>query len=281
MALTIDKVSVFADGVDHSECVCVHPDGSVWAGGEAGQIYRISPEGEIKEMNSTGGFILGVALSNDASWLAVCDSKHHCVWKYEIAANKLTKFAEGADGENFNIPNSAVFDKQGRMYVSESGAFRKVIGKIMRFEPNGTGHIWHHGPFSFANGIALSKNEDYLYIACTWLPGVERVAINADGSAGAREVFVTIPQSCPDGVAFDDDENLYIACYTPNAIYVANKKQEITLLVDDWEAHTLANPTNIAFGGRKFDELYAANLGRWHISKIDVGVKGMKLNCHK
>jgi gluconolactonase len=282
MALTIDNVSVFADGVDHSECVCVHPDGSIWAGGEAGQIYRISPDGsKIEEVNSTGGFILGIAFSNDASWLAVCDSKHHCVWKLDIASNKLTKIADGADGEKFNIPNSVVFDQQGRFYVSESGGFRKVIGKIMRFEQDGTGHIWHHGPFNFANGIALSKSEDYLYIACTWLPGVERVAINPDGSAGKREVFVTIPQSCPDGVAFDDEENLYIACYTPNAIYKATKDQTITLLVDDWEAHTLSNPTNIAFGGKNFDELYTANLGRWHISKIDIKVKGMKLACHK
>jgi hypothetical protein len=34
-------MSVFAEGLDHPECVAVHPDGSVWCGGEAGQIYRI------------------------------------------------------------------------------------------------------------------------------------------------------------------------------------------------------------------------------------------------
>src|SRR5476651_1622247 len=96
--LTIDNVSVFADGVDHSECVCVHPDGSVWCGGEAGQIYRISTDGKIQEVNNTGGFVQGVAFSNDASWLAVCDSGKHCLWKLEIATNKLTKFAHGADG---------------------------------------------------------------------------------------------------------------------------------------------------------------------------------------
>jgi gluconolactonase len=282
MTLTINDVSVFATGVDHSECVCVHPDGSVWCGGEAGQVYRIAPDGgEIKEVNNTGGFVQGVAFSPDCSWLAVCDSGNHCVWKLDMTTYKLEKFADGADGENFNIPNSVVFDKQGRVYVSESGAFRKVIGKIMRFEPDGTGHIWHSGPFNFANGIALSKNEDYLYIASTWLPGVERVPINADGTAGKSEVFATMVQTCPDGLAFDDDENLYVACYVPNAIYKITPAQEISLLVDDWEAHTLSNPTNIAFGGKNFDELYAANLGRWHISKVNIGVKGMKMACHK
>ena len=36
------KISLFADGLDHPECIAVHTDGSVWAGGEAGQIYRIA-----------------------------------------------------------------------------------------------------------------------------------------------------------------------------------------------------------------------------------------------
>jgi gluconolactonase len=282
MELTVKDINIFATGVDHSECVCVHPDGSVWCGGEAGQIYRISPDGsEIKEVNNTGGFVQGLAFSPDCSWLAVCDSGNHCVWRLDMADYHLRLFADGADGERFNIPNSVVFDRQGRAYVSESGAFRKVIGKIMRFEPDGTGHIWHNGPFSFANGIALSKNEDYLYIASTWLPGVERVPINPDGTAGKSDVFATMVRTCPDGLAFDDEDNLYVACYVPNTIYKITPQQEISVLVDDWEAHTLSNPTNIAFGGKNFDKLYVANLGRWHISEVNIGVKGMKMACHK
>ena len=42
MPLSLKRASIFCDGLDHPECVAVHPDGTVWAGGEAGQIYRIS-----------------------------------------------------------------------------------------------------------------------------------------------------------------------------------------------------------------------------------------------
>ena len=282
MSLKIEDVHIFFDGVDHSECVAVHPDGSVWAGGEAGQIYRISADGKnIKEINNTGGFILGIAFSPNADWLAACDLKNKCVWKLHLHNNTLEKFADGADGERFNIPNYGVFDSTGNLYVSESGAFRKICGKIFKFDATGDGTIWHQGPCNFANGLALDINEKYLYVVCSWLPGIERIKINADGTAGNREVYAMMPQTLPDGIAFDEEDNLYVACYTPNAIYKINNQREVQLFIDDWEAHTLSNPTNIAFGGKNFDELFTSNLGRWHISKIPMKVKGLKLACHR
>ena len=282
MALTIDDVAIFADGLDHPECIAVHPDGSVWAGGEAGQVYRVSADGsEIKEVVNTGGFNLGLAFSPDMSWLAICDLKNHCVWKLDLQSMSLIKFAVGAEGVLFNIPNYPCFSKDGHLWVSESGAFRQITGKLFRFDKEGNGVIWHDGPFNFANGLALSAKEDWLYVACTWLPGVERISINADGSAGVREIYCTLPQSCPDGLAFDAEGNLYVGCYAPNCIYKVTADKEVSLLIDDWEAHTLSNPTNLAFGGKDFNELYTANLGRWHISKINIDAKGQKLACHK
>jgi len=281
MALSIEDVTIFADGLDHPECVAVHPNGSVWAGGEGGQIYKISEDGKtIEEINNTRGFNLGIAFSPGAAWLAVCDLKNKCVWKLDLKTNELTKFATGADDVLFNIPNYASFTKREKLFVSDSGAFRQVTGKIFCFDEDGTGKIWHNGPFNFANGLTLSADEKFLYVVCTWLPGVERIAINENGSAGDRETFCTLPQTCPDGMAFDNDENLYIACYAPNSIFKVNKQREVSLLINDWEAHTLSNPTNIAFGGKNFDQLYSANLGRWHVSKIDLQVKGLKLAGH-
>ena len=281
MALSIEDVIIFADGLDHPECIAVHPDGSVWAGGEGGQIYKISEDGKvIEEVNNTKGFNLGIAFSPDASWLAVCDNKNKCVWKLDIKTNELTKFATGSDNVSFNIPNYACFTKSGKLFVSDSGAFRQVTGKIFCFDENGKGIVWHEGPFNFANGVALSADEKFLYVVCTWLPGVERIAINKDGTAGEREVYCTLPQTCPDGIAFDNEENLYVTCYAPNSIFKVNKERDVSLLINDWEAHTLSNPTNIAFGGENFDQLYTANLGRWHISKINIQTKGLRLAGH-
>lgn len=276
-----NNISQFADGLDHPECVAVHVDGSVWAGGEGGQVYRIPADGgEWEEIVNTGGFVLGIAFSPGCEWLAICDSGAKCVWKLDLSTRELTTFARGSGSHYFNIPNYPVFDSQRNLYVSESGEFNKVKGKILKFSPDGQGEVWHEGPFSFTNGMALGQGGKQLYVVCSWLPGVERININSDGSAGDREVYCTMPRTVPDGIAFDLEENLYVSCYTPNAIYKVSKDRVSTLLMEDWEAHTLSNPTNIAFGGIDLDQLFTANLGRWHINKIDLGIKGLPLVSH-
>ncbi len=281
MSTLLQKTTIFCEGLDHPEGIAVHPDGSVWAGGEAGQIYRVSEDGQVvEEVANTGGFILGIAFNPGADWLAICDLGNKCVSKLDLKSMEISLLFEGAQDHRLSIPNYAVFDALGNLYVSESGAFREINGKILKHHTDGQTEIWHDGPFNFANGMALGPDGRHLYVVCSWLPGVERIAIQDDGSAGAREVYCTIPQTVPDGITFDLAGNLYVSCYTPNAIYRVSPDQTIRLLVDDWEAHTFSNPTNIAFGGPNFDQLLTTNLGRWHLSKIDLGIKGMPLVSH-
>lgn len=282
--LPIERAAVFVDGLDHPEGIAVHPDGSVWAGGEAGQIYRISAGGqELQEVANTGGFILGLAFSPDASWLLACDLRNRCLWRLDLDSGSLSEFARGtSDGHRFKIPNYASFARDGTLYVSDSGTFREIDGRILRFDQDhsGNGGIWHEGPFNFANGLALSPEEDALYVVCSFTPGVERIEILPDGRAGRRTPFVELPRTVPDGLAFDAAGNLYISCYAPNHIYRASPGGEVDLVMDDWEAHTLSNPTNMAFGGPNFDQLFTANLGRWHLTRIDLGIRGAPLACH-
>lgn len=278
----LEKTIVFAEGLDHPEGIACHPDGTIWAGGEAGQIYRISKDGkQVDQVASTNGFILGLAFNPDCSALLICDSGKKCLWKLDLSTFKLELFADGVPGHKFNIPNYACYDRSGNVYVSESGGFRVVTGKVLKFDANGSGKVWAEGPFNFANGMALNSSQTHLYVVCSFLPGIERIEILPDGTAGKREVFVSLPQTVPDGLAFDADGNLLVSCYAPNKIYSITPEGKITEMIDDWEAHTLSNPTNIAFGGENFDQLYAANIGRWHLSRIDLGIKGLKLVCHK
>lgn len=280
MPLPLTRATTFIDGLDHPECVTTGPDGTLYAGGEAGQIYRISRDGKkLETIANTGGFILGVAVSPDGKSVFACDLVKKAIWKLELSSRTLSLFADQVEGKPISIPNHLAFDRQGNLYVTDSGAFRKVNGRVLKFDANGNGTVWHEGPFNFANGIAIGP-DDAVYVVSTWLSGVERVEVKPNGSAGKRSVYAKLKQALPDGLAFDAKGNLYITCYTPARIYKVTPKREITILIEDWEAHMLSNPTNITFGGEKFDQLFAANLGRWHLTSIDVRSRGLGLACH-
>ena len=53
--VALSDVRMVVDGLDHPECVTVDPECTVWAGGEAGQVYRVDPEeGSAQIVASTG-----------------------------------------------------------------------------------------------------------------------------------------------------------------------------------------------------------------------------------
>ena len=82
-----------------------------------------------------------------------------------------------------------------------------------------------------------------------------------------KAVSLTLPLDGPDGLAFAPDRVLYISCYEPSRIYRLRPGGSLEILIEDRKATTIAHPTNIALKG---DKMYTANLGRWHITEIDL-----------
>jgi gluconolactonase len=283
MKTTLDTsaAEVFYDGLfaepmlDHPEGLAVHRDGSVWCGGERGQIYRMEPDGASIEQVAAieGGFCQGMAFDREDN-LYVCDLKHSSVVRLDTRSGSLEKFADGADGRGISISNYPAFDAEGRLYVSDSHAFKEPGPGIFRFEPDGAGELWYDEPVNFANGLALSPEGRYLYIAETFGNAIFRVPIRGDGSAGAREEVATLPGILPDGLAFDAVGNFYVACYEPSQVLRVAPDGAIERFIGDEEAHLFCHPTNLAF---RDNTLFTTNLGRWHITAVYTGTKGLPL----
>ena len=72
----------------------------------------------------------------------------------------------------------------------------------------------------------------------------------------------------PDGLAFGPDGLLYVACYEPSKVLRLHPDGRVETVAHDPTAHTLCHPTNIAFRG---STAFTANLGRWHITALDLG----------
>ena len=79
------------------------------------------------------------------------------------------------------------------------------------------------GNIYFANGIAIDKTEKYLYVAETMMNRVLRWEINASQSALAkRETYQYV--ITPDNLAFDKDDNLWIASPAGNRVYAVDRR---------------------------------------------------------
>lgn len=275
MEISVDRFETYAEGLDHPEDLAFDAEGVLWAGGEIGQIYRIPQKGQIEEVTNVGGFCLGLTFSATDE-LFVCNPKLGCVVRVQ-KDGKSSLFADFAGDHKLKQPNYSVFDSDGNLYVSDSGEWSSKSGCIVRFDSLGKGEVFLEGPQPFPNGMALDASEQFLFIAQSHTDDVLRVEIGKDGSAGHREVYARGVERVPDGLAFDVDGNLYVSCYASDNIFRIAPDRAVSLLTYDRDGTTIARPTNIAFGGPRNEFLYVANLGRWHINRVELGIKGQTL----
>src|SRR5262249_26982303 len=135
--------------------------GHLWAGGEAGQVYRIDPAGQVQTVATLGGFSGGMAFSPLDHALYVCNPSLGLV---RVEGNgRHAVFATGIAGHRMIYPKSLVFDRRGCLYVTDSGNWKKRDGRLLRFEPDGRGRVLG-GPFGYANGLALTSDERTLFL---------------------------------------------------------------------------------------------------------------------
>lgn len=273
-------ISVLPPGLDHPEGVAWGPDGMVYAGGEAGQVYRINlADNACEAYANTGGFVLGLAHDAAANVYA-CDQGRKAVMK--IAPDgTVSTYCDGNNEQKMRIPNYPVFDVDGNLYVSDSGDWGAKNGFIWRIRPGGQADIWDRQASGFTNGMCLGMDGRSLVVVESTPPLISRIPFNADGSAGERSVVVKLPRSVPDGVALDVAGNLYVSCYNPNIIYRFGTDRKLATLVDDWEQLMLVAPTNIAFGGADMKTLLIANLCGWNLASALVEVAGLSVKYPK
>ncbi|NJI59462.1 SMP-30/gluconolactonase/LRE family protein [Microbacterium oxydans] len=270
-------IDTVADGLDHPECVTVGPDGTIFAGGEAGQLYRLDGESfEVTEVGSSGGWLLGLAVDGHGNVVA-CDPQRRQLVRFD-GDGAMTVLSSGTPERPMITPNFPVYGASGVLYVSDSGTWPAGGGCIYRVLPGGSTELWSSDVPHFTNGLALDQDEKHLYVVESTLPGITRIPILEDGSAGRPELVVSMPGTVPDGIAFDSEGRLYIGCYRPDRLYTLEPDGTLLILRDDFQGTDLAAPTNIVFSGADRRDLLVASLGRWHIARIRTEVPGAPLH---
>lgn len=269
-----EDFTVFADGLDHPEGLAFDDEQTLWAGGELGQIYRMDASGRSEEVVRLGGFCLGLTFSSRQE-LWVCNSGLHALMKIDRSGQVLQAITRAGD-RPLATPNFSVFDHEGNLYFSDSGEWDRANGFVYRLRATGAIEVIA-GPLAFPNGLALSADDRFLFVVISQRDHVLRIPISADRDLGEAEVYADGLARVPDGLVFDAAGNLYVTCYASDCIYRAAANRNIQLFAFDPEGTRIARPTNAAFGGPALDDLYVANLGRWHIGRVHVGIPGQRL----
>jgi gluconolactonase len=263
-SIGLESISIFARGLDHPEGIAVSADGVVFAGGEAGQIYRIALDGSAEVVADTGGFNLGLCFNRNGE-LLIADVGNTTVWSWTSHEGLIQRHT--ASAELPLVHPNAFADSRHGTYFSDSGKWKSSNGSIWLM-----GHDFEPRQMStevnrFPNGMAMSPSGEHLYVVESNF-GVVRLGVNPDGELGPREPVIALSGQVPDGIAFSPQGELYVSFYQPNLVGRLTDEGTWETVLHDPEAQVLAMPTNIAFlpDGR----LIIANLGGWHIAVSNV-----------
>lgn len=273
------RMQVLADGLDHPEGVAHDPDaGVVWAGGEDGQLYRISlgggesgiaGRGEVAQVVGPGaGMTLGIAIDG-AGRPVVCAPGRGGL--YVLEDGELRAVLRRVDGRPLTLPNFSAFGPDGTLYLTDSGRWGDNDGRLLRLDADGGATVLCAGLDRFPNGCAVSPDGRWLWCVESFSPTLNRIDLAGDRRP---EVIMRLDGTVPDGLALTDAGGLVISLYRPDRILHLDGDGRLSVLAGDPQGTLLAAPTNVCFAGPQRDLLVAANLGRWHLTAIPTRLRG-------
>ncbi len=219
------------------EHVLLGRDGKLYAAVASGRILRMHADGSAAEVYAdTGGRVLGFDF-DAAGRLIAADAV-----KGLLAVDtdrRVSVLADRVDGDPIRYADAVVVARSGKIYFSDAsgrfapadwgGTFDAAVLDIV--EQRATGRILEYDPatkktrvvvrgLSFPNGVALSADEQHLYVAETGRYRIWKVAVDAtdldagSGSAQAQVLLDNLP-GYPDNLLRGDAGRIWVGFTGP------------------------------------------------------------------
>ncbi len=227
------------------EHVVLAPDGKLYAAMASGDIVRMSPDGAGQEVFvNTGGRVLGFDFDAAGRLIAADAVKGLLAVATTGPERKVTLLTDKVGGDPIRYADAVVVAKSGKIYFSDAsgrfapahwgGTFDAAVLDII--EQACTGRILEYDPlsqrtrivakgFSFANGVALSSDEQTLFVAETGKYRVWKLSVGANdldvsqegvASAQASVLFDNLP-GYPDNLMRGQEGRIWLAFSGPRS----------------------------------------------------------------
>ncbi len=264
------QVSLFATGFKFPEGPALDPDGNLFVVNvDSGDISKISPEGEVKTFVNTGGAPNGAKFHANGD-LYVADRQKGII---AISPEGKTRvIVDHYQGKKFYGPNDLIFDSKGNLYFTDphGSSAENPFGCVYRFSSSGELTCLASG-LAFPNGLVLSKDEKFLFVANTRKNRILRYVFSPPFRS---YIFSQLSGGWgPDGLAFDIAGNLYVAHYGGGDVIILNPKGETIERVPVGGQH----PTNVAFGGPDRKTLYVTEVETGSVYRFETDYRGLPL----
>lgn len=292
MQLDLSMFEPFGHGVTRPEGIAEATDGSVWVSDKASAAARVEPDGTIHAVGQAGGEPNSLNFLPDGR-LLIANFKG-TLQTLDTTTGTVTTLIESVDGREITHSNYALADANGFVWATESTRFPNPSpetipqmlanpdGWLFVRRPDGSAEILADG-LEFANGLALSPDGRYLYVAETFAGRIRRAEIRRGGTIGPLEVWCELPRDGledkfmvpgPDGMAFDETGNLWICVYNRNGLAVASPDGKAEMVVTDPESTIFGWPTNPVFVGPDRRTLLVGSITKPFVARARVEVPG-------
>ena len=187
-----------------------------------GAVVRLDARGEPSVFARTGGRPLGMRFTADGT-LLVCDAQRGLL--SVDPAGRVAVLSREAEGVPFRFTNNLDVARDGSVYFSDaSSRFGQADylldllegrphGRLLRYDPVRGATTVLLRDLYFANGVALSRDEDFVLVNETYRYRTRRYWLKGD-RAGAADVFLDGLPGFPDNLAASGRGTFWMALFT-------------------------------------------------------------------
>lgn len=257
----------------------VGPDGALYVTDiPFGRVLRIDARGDWSLVGEWDGEPNGMKFLSPTE-LLITDYKNGLM-VLDIRSGQVRPYLSRRNSERFKGVNDLVFDSQGNLYFTDQGqtGLHDPSGRVYRLRPDGRLDLLLSNVPS-PNGIVLSNDERFLFVAATRGNCVWRMPLLPDGSVSkAGQFFTSYGPSGPDGLAMDESGRLLIANPGLGRVWVLNHLAEPEVVLQGPRGASL---TNIAFGGEGRKTLFCTDSTHGNVLAAEMPVAGTALHMGK